>query len=96
MKEAYQRIFDALVTGRPILHFLIPNIRMELATNAFKSVIGASIFQWVEGDIHYLGFHLRVLTGSKLNYLIPKKKLLSAVFHINYYKHLLFNKFFIL
>ena len=96
MEEAYKRIYNALVTGRPILHFPIPNIRMELATDASKSAISASIFQRVEGDICYLGFHSRVLTGSELNYFILKKELLSAVFHIDYYKHLLFGKFFIL
>jgi hypothetical protein len=96
MKEAYKRIYQALVTGRPILHFPIPNIRLELATDASKTAIGASIFQRVEGDVCYLGFHSRVLTGSELNYSILKKELLSAIFHINYYKHLLFGKFFTL
>jgi hypothetical protein len=94
LELAYMRIYQALVKQGPFIHFPVPGIPIELATDASNYAIGAAIFQRVNGEIRYLGFHSRVLNKSEINYSIPKKELLSIIVHINYYRYLLGNKFF--
>jgi hypothetical protein len=94
MKKCYKEIYKALIKDVPFLHFPIVDVTLELATDASDTAIGAAFFQKVDGYVRYLGFHSRVLKDAETRYSIPKKELLSAVFHIEYYRYLLAGRFF--
>ncbi|KAL0483582.1 hypothetical protein AKO1_001067 [Acrasis kona] len=94
LEEAYQNVCKALIDNVPFLHYPLPNVTLELETDASATGIGGALFQWIEGEKRYLGFHSRVLTKSEINYSIPKKELLSIVVHINHYRHHLLGRHF--
>lgn len=47
MEAAYQDIFNHLVTKGPFLHFPVPGIKLELATDASDFAIGAALYQTI-------------------------------------------------
>jgi hypothetical protein len=96
MEICYKRVFNALVSNTPFLYFPVPGVTLQLATDASDSAIGAALFQVINGETHYLGFHSRVLQTSEKNYTIPKKELLSAIVHIEHYRYLLLGVHFYL
>lgn len=93
-EEAYLDIYRALMASSAFLAFPDPFATIELATDASEHGIGAILFQVVEGKVRYLGFNSRVLKGSELRYSIPKKELISIIYHIKFYKDLLYGKTF--
>ncbi|KAL0490195.1 hypothetical protein AKO1_006542 [Acrasis kona] len=94
LEEAYQKIFDALITNVPFLHYPAPNVTLELETDASNTGIGGALYQIIDGEKRYLGFHSRVLSKSEKLYSTPKKELLSIIQHINYFRHHLLGRFF--
>src|SRR3989338_6584783 len=94
METSFQQIKNDLLHSNAFLNFPVKDVQIELATDASNVGIGATLFQRVKGEIRYLGFHSRVLRSNELNYSVPKKELLSIIYHMNYYKHYLAgNKF---
>jgi len=94
LEEAYKKIYDALITNVPFLHYPDPNVVLELATDASDVGIGGALYQVIDGEKRYLGFHSRVFTKSEKLYFTPKKELLSIIVHINYYRHHLLGRYF--
>lgn len=95
-EEAYQKIFQILITRGPFLAFPVKDVVIQLATDASDHGIGATLFQIVNDKPQYLGFHSRALKDAEKRYTIPKKELISIVYHIKYYRDLLWGKPFIL
>ena len=67
MELAYKSTYNALVTKGPFLYFPLPDIMLELATNASGTAIGAALFQVINDDIKYISFNLCILTVSEIN-----------------------------
>jgi transposase InsO family protein len=95
-EEAYQKIIQALMNNVPFLHFPKPGIPLELKTNASETVLGAALFQTINGEKHYVSFHSRILSFSEVRYFMSKKELLSIIVHTNYYRPYLLRTKFIL
>lgn len=95
-EEAYQKIFHTLITRGPFLAFPTKNVVIQLATDASNHGIGATLFQIVNDRPQYLGFHSRALRDSEKRYTVPKKELIAIVYHVKYYRDLLWGKPFIL
>jgi hypothetical protein len=89
LEQYYKVLYDDLITNGPFLAFPVPGVKIELATDASDHAIGAALYQTINGERMYLGFHSRSLTKSERNYSIPKKELLSVVYHIAYYRYYL-------
>lgn len=87
LERNYKAIAAALLDSDAFLHFPDPNAELTLDVDASKSCIGGVLYQVIQGQTRVIGFNSRVLTGSELNYTIPKKELLSAVFHIEHWRH---------
>jgi len=85
-EQAYQDVYKALMSSKAFLHFPVEGIEFDLHTDASNTAIAATLSQVVDGERRYLGYHSRVLQGSEVNYSVPKKELLSIVFHTKYYR----------
>jgi hypothetical protein len=94
LQETWDKVYDALITNVPFLHFPVKGVPIELATDASDFGIGAILFQQINGVVRYLSFHSRILKGAEANYSTPKKELLSIVYHIEYYRHWLAGRYF--
>jgi hypothetical protein len=94
LEKSFIGVYDALVTNTPFLSFPEEGIPLELATDASDFGMGAALFQRVEGEIRYLGFHSKVLRGAEARYSTPKKELLSVMYHIEYYRYWLVGRHF--
>jgi transposase InsO family protein len=95
-EEAYQKTIQALVNNVPFLYFPVPDIPLELETDASNTALGAALFQVINGEKRYISFHSRVLKSSEVRYSMPKKELLSIIVHTNYYRPYLLGTKFIL
>jgi hypothetical protein len=96
METSYKEIYKALIEAKPFLFFSKKEVILELATDASDTAIGAALFQIVDREIRYISFHSRVLHKSEPHYSIPKKELLSYIFHIEFYQHYLLGVHFYL
>jgi hypothetical protein len=88
-EESYRTLFHILVKSNAFLSFPVKGVPLELATDANNLGIGAVVFQTINGEKKYIGFHSRVLSESETRYSVPKKKLLSIIAHCNYYREIL-------
>jgi len=95
-EEAYKAIYDALMSSGAFLQFPLSNVPFELATDASETGIGAILFQRGEDGIRYIGFNSRVLKDAEKRYSVPKKELISILYHVKYYREYLLGKPFIL
>lgn len=87
LESHYRAIAGALLSSEAFLKFPEPGVELTLDVDASKDGIGGVLHQTVNGETRIIGFNSRTLRGSELNYTIPKKELLSAVFHVEYWKH---------
>lgn len=93
-EAAYLDLYDALVKNGPFIHFPDLSVPLELATDASEHSIGAVLFQTVNKEVKILGYNSRVLKETELRYSIPKKELISILYHVKYYRHLLYGRRF--
>jgi hypothetical protein len=85
LETVYCDLYEALVQNA-YLHFPKPGIPFELAVDASDTGIAGALFQTFNGERRYLGFHSRKLHDYERNYTMPKKELLSVVYHVTYYR----------
>lgn len=88
-EQAYQNIYKALVLNKVFLHFPIDGVPLELATDASFNGIGGVLFQVVNDNIHYIGFNSRVLRNAEKRYSVPKKELISILYHVKHFREYL-------
>jgi len=93
-EDAYQDLYKALMSSNAFLYFPDMHVPLELATDASATTIGATLFQRIAGEVRILGFNSRVLKDTEMRYSIPKKELISVLYHIKHYHHLLYGRKF--
>jgi hypothetical protein len=96
LEDTYNLVYHKLITEQPQLWFPLPHLPLHLATDASKYGIGGALFQVVDNKPKFIALHSRVLNQAERNYSIPKKELLSAVVHVNYWRYYLYKTKFTL
>jgi len=81
-----------LVLSKAFIHFPLPGVPIELATDASDTAIGAIFFQRQEGKVRYLGFNSRKLKETERRYSVPKKELISILYHVKHYRDYLIGR----
>lgn len=93
-ETALRDIHTALVEHLPFLHFPLSGQTLELEVDASDTAIGGALFHTVNSEKRYISFHSRSLRPHEKNYSTPKKELLSAVYHIEFYRDYLIGNTF--
>jgi len=92
-EDALHKIYNALMSSGAFIMFPLPNLTMELATDASEHAIGAVLFQRTNtGEIRYLGFNSRKLKDAERRYSIPKKELIAILYNVRYYRDYLIGR----
>lgn len=92
-EEALHKIYNALMSSGAFLMYPLPNVVMELATDASDNAIGAILFQRLEnGEPRYLGFNSRKLKDAERRYSVPKKELIAILYNVRYYRDYLIGR----
>lgn len=94
MERCYTEIASALLSGKAFLHFPDLNHPLRLDVDASKTSIGGILYQIIDDEVRVIGFNSRILVEGERNYTIPKRELLSAVYHIEYWRHWLTGRHF--
>jgi len=86
----YQQVFDTLKQAfviAPILIHWDPESPLIVETDASDYAIAAILSTYIQGDIHPIAFHFRMLSPAGLNYDVHDKELLAIFDTFKRWRH---------
>jgi transposase InsO family protein len=87
-------LLKASIAEAPVLNTPLPEVDLQVATDASRSGLGAVLYQEVNGERRYIAFASKSLDGAQRNYATQKRELLGIIFALRAFSHwLLGNKF---
>src|SRR5277367_1039545 len=101
-EEAQQTAFENLkkaLTSPPILAYPIYGDDAGtfcLDTDACDTGLGAVLSQWQDGNYKVIAYGSRTLNKAQQNYATTKKEMLAIIYFVEYWKHYLMPKHFII
>ena len=93
-QEAFQELKNKLLSA-PIMSFPNETGEFILDTDASDVSIGAVLSQIQDGEEKVIVYGSRTLTEAEKRYCVTRKELLATVFFINYYRHYLIGRHFL-
>ena len=87
-EEAFQRLKEVL-TGAEVMGYPKNDCQFVLDTDACDISLGAVLSQIQEGRERVIGYASRTLSSTERNYCVTDKELLAVVNFVQYYKHYL-------
>jgi len=87
-KSAFQ-LLKSSFTSAPVLTHWDPDLPLVLETDVSDLALAAILSTYIEGELHLIAYHFRVLNTMELNYDIHDKELLVIVKSFKKWRHYL-------
>tara|TARA_R110002050_G_scaffold300741_1_gene472177 strand:+ start:1078 stop:4374 length:3297 start_codon:yes stop_codon:yes gene_type:complete len=95
--EAEEEAFKALknsVSTLTELHFPDWSAEFNLDTDASQTGVGWVLYQSIDGQVRYISFGAKALTGGQVNYPAHKRELLALITALQKSRHYLYGRHF--
>lgn len=81
-QQAFVKLRHAL-SHAPVLHKMIEDVPLCVATDASKYGVGATLYQVINGEHRHIAFASKSLNKSQRNYEATKRELYAIIFALN-------------